>query len=371
MPANLWDMCRGCSHRQDYEPEISWEMWEGSDYLQKIWLNPGLPIRKDNATSHVQALQATLPLPGPLLGIYSFPQEGYFEITVLAEGREYNADYASTGSFTDSEHVKLISKHFLSGKHLVSELTTNYPNQRFEKVAEQNDHKRQERNGLTPEKAIELNGFSKKQLSSGRDRLSPDQFQAMAIGLAAGGAPPFRLPGCDLGSVGFRTNGQVYLNGALHVEEEPKVPELKRSWGVVNTTVGCGFDPVARKVFFTVKGVRVYELTASSSEFGNPLYPIIAASYDVTVLANFGQVSFEYAPAEAHRVPDPSFRRPYSRSTKTGSVNEDSGDLFSMGRIDSHWLTGVESPCSDDLQHRHVYSEAESDLFEIVLDPRN
>lgn len=363
LPPNFWDLCTGCSLPRQFEPDISWEMGDGSDYLQKIRLNPGLLMKKESSVPPVQTLQTALPLPGPPLGPQSFPQEAYFEITILTEGREYNFD-ASHSSFTDNEHVKLISKHFLSGKHLSSELTTNYPNELFEIRGEQQS-KGSEKGAKAAEKTdnrhIEMGRLA------GR---SEDQLQAIAVGLAAGGAPPFRLPGCDAGSVGFHSSGRVYLNGALHIEQEPKIPCLKRAWSIVNTTVGCGFDPAAKTVFFTVNGEQVCELTASSAEFGNPLFPTIAANYDVTVLSNFGQSPFEYAPANAHRVPDPCFKRPFSTSLKA-SVNEDSGDLFSMGRIDSHWLTDIVSPTSEELQHRHMFSEAESDLFEIVLDSRN
>ena len=42
-----------------------------------------------------------------------------------------------------------------------------------------------------------------------------DGLQIAALGLAAGGAPPFRLPGHDAGSVGFHSNGRIYLNGKM------------------------------------------------------------------------------------------------------------------------------------------------------------
>ena len=136
----------------------------------------------------------------------------------------------------------------------------------------------------------------------------------------------------------------------------------------MKSTVGCGFDPLSRKVFFTVDGEKVYELTADNNEFGKPLYPIVASNYDVTLLVNFGQIAFEYALANTQRVSIPYLHRPFSRSMRNGSMNEDSGDLFSMGRIDSQWLSEVGSSDGDEMQHRQVLSEAESDLFEIVLE---
>ncbi|KAI5075062.1 hypothetical protein GOP47_0011023 [Adiantum capillus-veneris] len=362
-PVNFWDMCTSCSHKHDYEPDITWEVGSGSEYMQKLWLNPGLVPRKESYVVLVQALQAALPLPGPPLGSLSFPQEGYYEITVLAEG----SAEAPRSSFAENEHVKLMSKHLLSGKHLGSEVPTN---ETLDGSGKQQLTKEMSKSFKLAETFQNLSSHIEFSKFSSKENHLVESLQSIAIGLAAGGAPPFRLPGFDCGSVGFHSNGHIYLNGALHVEQEPRVPAMSRSWGAVKTTVGCGFDPLAKKVYFTADGAHVYDLLASSIEFGYPLFPIVAANYDVKLLINFGQSPFEYAPANSHRVSDPCFRRPNSRSAKNGFVNEDSGDLFSMGRIDSQWFTGVQSPTSEDLQHRHVFSEADSDLFEIVLDPR-
>lgn len=365
VPANFWDMCTSGSHKHEFEPNIAWEMGNGSEYMQKLWLNPGMVSKKENP---IQALQAALPLPGPPLGSRSFPQEGYFEVTILAEGREYNAE-ASQSSLAEIDHGKLISKRLLSGKNLDSEVPSSFSDhidESGEQILTKDTSKSSKLGDAFHNLAshVEFSKFSVKETPVG------DNLQAIAVGLAAGGAPPFRLPGCDVGSVGFHSNGRVYLNGVPRTEQEPKISATKRFWDVVKTTVGCGFDPHLKKIFFTVDGECVHELVASSSEFGNPLYPTVAANYDVTLLINFGQSPFEYAVANAHRVSDPCFRRPYSRSLKNGVTIEDSGDLFSMGRIDSQWFTGIQSPGSEDVQHRHVLSEAESDLFEIVLDSR-
>lgn len=366
---NFWDMCTPCAHKHECEPKIAWEMGSGSDYMQRLWMNPGRVPRKENTMALVQALQAALPLPGPPLGSRSFPQEGYFEVTILAEGCEYNAE-GSHNSLVESNDAKLISKRLLAGKNLDSELLSSFSTQ----VEESGEHISSKETGKSSKLGQSLHNltshveFSK---FSGKETSSQDNLQIIAVGVAAGGAPPFRLPGFDIGSAGFHSSGRVFINGALHAEQEAKVSASKRSWGMVNTTVGCGFDPHLKKIFFTVDGQCVYELVTSSSEFGKPLYPTVAANYDVTVLINFGQSPFEYALANADRVLDPCFRRPYSRSSKSnGSMIEDSGDLFSMGRVDSQWCMGISSPGSEDLQHRHVLSEAESDLFEIVLDSR-
>ena len=147
----------------------------------------------------------------------------------------------------------------------------------------------------------------------------------------------------------------VFLVGA------PKLPAIKPLWNVVNTTIGCGFDPTAKSVFFTLNGELVHEFNALGTEFGHPLFPTVAANYNVTLLVNFGQCSFAYAHANSLRIPDPGFRQ---RSAKNVFMIEDSGDLFSMGRIDSRWFEVRFSSMGGS----HPLDAAESDLFEIVLD---
>lgn len=115
----------------------------------------------------------------------------------------------------------------------------------------------------------------------------------------------------------------------------------------------------------------VREVYCSTEEFATPLYPILAANSDITVLINFGQSVFEYTQANLHRTPNPCFVGPMASSPIIGL--DDSKELFSMGRIDAHWLDrstkrsaqyfgSVNRGMSD-------YDESsEGDLFEIVLD---
>ncbi|MCO5578562.1 hypothetical protein L7F22_032406, partial [Adiantum nelumboides] len=146
--------------------------------------------------------------------------------------------------------------------------------------------------------------------------------------------------------------------------KEQKKPEdwQRRIWDPATAAsmpviVGCGFDPAARRLFFTLNGEMMEEITLPSvtdiSQDGatgqgaatgldsmmefttSPLFPTIGANYSVTLTANFGQAAFAYAAANVQRVPDPCFRRP-AQGGKGGG--EDSADLFSMGRIDSEWL---------------------------------
>ena len=77
-----------------------------------------------------------------------------------------------------------------------------------------------------------------------------------------------------------------------------------------------------------------------------------------------------YALANAQRVADPCFKRPLFPSPiqLPGALYEDSGDLFSMGKLDAQWLANVGCSNSHDSQHKIPPSEGESEFFEIVLD---
>lgn len=144
-----------------------------------------------------------------------------------------------------------------------------------------------------------------------------------------------------------------------------------RPWGAAKTTVGCGFDPRHKRVYFTLNGELVHEAVLRSADFSNPLYPTIASNYDVTVLVNLGQRTFEYVPANVTRVANPCCRILQARPLKSTSFFDDdiAADLFSMGTFDAHWLAELEyANTQEQLQHHYGHSEAESDLFEIVLD---
>ncbi|KAL7127503.1 hypothetical protein ABFS83_14G257400 [Erythranthe nasuta] len=72
--------------------ETGWEVCEGSsDYMQKVRLNPGLKkIVTRVSNSSLSVIRAALPLPGPRLDNSSFPQEAYFELTIL-QGKQNEA----------------------------------------------------------------------------------------------------------------------------------------------------------------------------------------------------------------------------------------------------------------------------------------
>lgn len=136
--------------------------------------------------------------------------------------------------------------------------------------------------------------------------------------------------------------------------------------------IGCGYDPLQKRVFFTVDSELVHEIYCKTEEFGTPLYPTLAANSDIMVLVNFGQCVFQYAPANLQRTPNPCFIGPLGNSPALGY--EDSKELFSMGRIDSQWLNrsttrGFMLHNASNHKGGVDYDEvSEGDLFEIMLD---
>lgn len=196
---------RDRGNRGSEEVEISWEVCQGSaDFLQKVRLNSGLkkinkiPCTNFNSASAMAAksvIRTALPLPGPPLGNSAFPQEAYFEITVLpSEDDDYYLDTvgsAGTGRVRrgrlEGEKAKLIQQDFNakinSPDSLVQVVTTSNGNKKLEdlKIAGKDDGK----GGAT----------------------------VLSLGLSAGGSLPLKLPGTYPGSIGFNSNGSVNLDG--------------------------------------------------------------------------------------------------------------------------------------------------------------
>lgn len=154
----------------------------------------------------------------------------------------------------------------------------------------------------------------------------------------------------------------------------------KSSWAGVDKVVGCGFEPARRKVFFTVDGQLVHAVSCNAEAFSSPLYPVLASSFDVMALVNLGQGKFRYAPANARRTANPCFVPAASpvdasavRSGSMGLDFDDSGELFSMGRVDSGWMETLRAIKSrkESVAGSGAASvgdpEGESDLFEIPL----
>ncbi|KAI3684686.1 hypothetical protein L6452_33911 [Arctium lappa] len=342
--------------------EIGWEVCQGSaDFMQKIRLNSGLQkIITTNTSSMAAAsvIKSALPLPGPALGNTSaFPQEAFFEITILSTYEDeigINSNGKSRVNKGDVEKIKLIQEN-PAGEKASSESLVH--------VTSSNS------NGLNTRgvfaKIEELKGRNGgKDIVEGKMEMSI----VLSVGLAGGGSLPLKIPGSYPGSVGFNSDGSVFLEGVkLTTELESESDE----WGRAEKVIGCGYNPSQKKVFFTVDSKLVREIHCTTEEFTTPLYPTLAANSDVTVLVNFGQSVFKYTQANLHRTPNPCFIGPMASSPIIGF--EDSKELFSMGRIDAHWLDrstkrstqyfgSVNRGMSD-------YDESsEGDLFEIVLD---
>lgn len=325
--------------------------------MQKIRLNSGLHKIVTTTSSSMAAasvIKSALPLPGPALGNSSpFPQEAYFEITILST-YEDEIEITSNGKVRankgDGEKIKLIQEN-PAGEKASSESLIH--------VTSSNSNGTYTRGVLAKiEELKDRNGG--KDIVEGKTEMGI----VLSVGLAGGGSLPLKLPGSYPGSVGFNSDGSVYLEGV-------KLATELEEWGRSEKVIGCGYNPSQKKVFFTVDSKLVREVHCTTEEFATPLYPTLAANSDVTVLVNFGQSVFKYTEANLQRTPNPCFMGALASSPIIGF--EDSRELFSMGRIDAHWLDrstkrstqyfgSVNRGMSD-------YDESsEGDLFEIVLD---
>ncbi|PON65035.1 SPRY domain containing protein [Parasponia andersonii] len=342
--SRLLGLCPVGELKREAEPETSWEICqESADFMQKIRLNPGLKkaLNAGNNPSMAAAslIRTALPLPGPPLGNSSFPQEAYFEITILFCRSGDENQSSINGKVKEGEKTKLIRENSnakANSESLVHVTSSN----RVNKIEE-----------------LKLGG---------RDDGKSDAVM-LSVGLTAGGSLPLKLPGSYSGSIGFNSDGSVYVDGIkLAFESE------KAEWGRVDKVIGCGFDPRQKKVFFTVDSEMIHLIHCKSEEFGAPLYPTLAANGDVLVLVNFGQSVFKYGPANAQRTPNPCFVGPVVNSPAAIGY-DDSKELFSMGRIDSQWLNrsttrgGSQNPGNPN-RASDFDEESEADLFEIVLD---
>ncbi|ONI33552.1 hypothetical protein PRUPE_1G431800 [Prunus persica] len=344
--SRLLGLCAvGDQRIRETEPEISWEVCQGSaDFMQKIRLNSGLKkvlnLGSSNSTAAASVIRTALPLPGPALGNNSFPQETYFEITILySRGDELSE---SNGKVKEGEKTKLIqeTKEENPGSDSLVHVTSSQRISRIEEL----------------------------KLSVKEDHHNHGKGEAilLSVGLTVGGSLPLKLPGSYPGSIGFGSNGSVHLDGIKLVFESEKA-----TWGRIDKVIGCGFDPRQKKVYFTVESELVHVIHCKSEEFSTPLYPTLAANTDMTVLVNLGQSVFKYAPANAQRTPNPCFVGPLVRSS-AAAFYEDSMELFSMERIDSQWLNrcttkGSQNPSA--ANHELEFDEeSEADLFEIVLE---
>nr|GLL18257.1 uncharacterized protein LOC109149121 [Ipomoea trifida] len=327
------------------EVEISWEVSQGSpEFMQKI------QFRRDSGNSKkiksaplmddaLAMVKTGLPLPGPPLGNSSFPQDAYFEITILPfDDHELMGKMKEDHHKSEGEKIKLIGNQFNAKTS----------------------------NSLS---LVHVAGSHLQELSADGKETKRSDFVALSIGLAAaacgggGGAVPFKLPGNYPGSIGFNSNASVFLDGMELVHDSET-----EEWGKPEKVIGCGYNPAQKKVFFTVDSQLVYEIHCKSEEFGSPLYPIIAANADINVLVNIGQSAFKYAPANLQRTPNPCFISHLPTNSPLLGY-EDSKELFSMGRIDSEWLNAKSNTTTvNSLKQLEYDLESEGDLFEIILD---
>lgn len=356
----LWGTCPLCDAgtSRDMAEAAAWELPMGSsERMQAVRLDPAAaaassrkwlpgsnpsPLRGDADAGNPNALclaRMSLPLPGPPLAGAPFPQDAYFEITIIylnTKRPEWSASRASRrgrdGS-SESDRVKLVS---------------------FAPAA---------KNPVQENRAVK------------DDEQDKRRHLVMSLGLATASAAPQRpsLAGTYASSIGFHSDGAVYLDGMKLVYESDK-----SSWAGVDKVVGCGFEPAKRKVFFTVDGQLVHAVSCNAEAFSSPLYPVLASSFDVMALVNLGQGKFRYAPANARRTANPCFVRAASTVDARGSGSmgldfDDSGELFSVGRVDSGWLETAKTSRSrkESVGGSGAASvgdpEAESDLFEIPL----
>ncbi|KAL7117015.1 hypothetical protein ACP275_03G044400 [Erythranthe tilingii] len=327
--------------------EIGWEVCEGSaDFMQKIRLNA--PNGGSTAGPAVSAVRAGLPLPGPNLGNASFPQEAYFEVTILSSS-ENAYDRDELGKL-EGDRIKLVGEDF-NAKNSSSGDSLGHV---------KSSHS--QRSSTRIEEAVSK--IAKKQGVR-------NEGVSLCVGLVGGGGPfPVRFPGSFPGSIGFNSSGSVYLDGTKLVPKS----ETNEWGGKTENVIGCGYNPSQKKVFFTVNSQLAHEISCSTHEFASPMYPTIAASNatDIAVLINLGQSPFRFAPANLSRTRNPCFiGGPFSNSPAL-SYEEDSRELFSMGRIDSHWQQRSANRSNNNtvnsIRDIEYDQESEGDLFEIVLD---
>ncbi|KAJ7958187.1 Concanavalin A-like lectin/glucanase domain containing protein [Quillaja saponaria] len=337
--STLLGLCTVGDRGRETVAEISWELCQGSsDFLQKIRLNPGLKrVNVSNSYLGVASvIRTALPLPGPPLGNCPFPQEAYFEITIMCSRGD---DCESVRKMREGEMTKLFQENSNAKANSEASVHVN-SNNKVNKIEE-----------------LKLDG---KDWGKGESVM-------FSLGLTAGGSLPRKTPGSYPGSIGFNSDGSLYLDGIKHVFESEN-----SEWGRTAKVIGCGFDPRQKKVFFTLDSQLVHVIHCISEEFGAPLYPTLGSNIDILVLVNFGQNMFKYAPANTHRTPNPCFIGPLVNPPTVALGYEDSKELFSMGRIDSLWLNSSTAKGS----HNHGSNnrsvdfddESETDLFEIVLD---
>lgn len=183
---SLLGACVAGDHGDQNGVEIGWEVCEGSaDFMQKIRLNPNVKKVVASSGSSMAAaavIRTALPLPGPNLGNSSFPQEAYFEITILScneKARDELGSREKKGRW-EGDKIKLIDEDF-NAKNSPELLSSH--SQRRSKIEEM--------------------------------KMGKNEAVLVSVGLTGGNPLPFRIPGTFPASIGFNSTGSVYLDGNL------------------------------------------------------------------------------------------------------------------------------------------------------------
>ncbi|CAL9231955.1 unnamed protein product [Arabidopsis halleri] len=152
---------------------ITWEVSNGSvDFTQTIKFNQSFK-ETVNAIKPLMVLRAALPLPGPQLVSSAFPQEAYFEITILEITQRRHGEGGDVScELVEGEKTKLFKSQ---GLKLVQ---------------------RREWDGGNEEAVLSL---------------------GLATGGSFGAAGETRLPGKFPASIGFQSNGAIYLDGTFMI----------------------------------------------------------------------------------------------------------------------------------------------------------
>lgn len=188
----LLGLCTVGDQRNETEAEISWEVCPGSvEYMQKIRFNSGLKrvSLSQPSTTATTVIRTALPLPGPSLGNnIAFPQEAYFEITILFS---HGDEKESVGKAKEGEKTKLIQENLNTkanySESLVHVTSSSHRFNKFEELKVD----------------IEESGKGSEAVK-------------LSLGLTAGGSLPSKVPGSYPGSIGFNSNGSVYLEGKFY-----------------------------------------------------------------------------------------------------------------------------------------------------------
>jgi hypothetical protein len=181
--------CAAGDHGKETEAEIIWEVFQGSvEFMQKMRFNSGLKrvSTSQPSTYAASVIRTSLPLPGPSLGNNSaFPQEAYFEITIL---NSHSVDDGSVGKVKEGEKTKLIQDN--SNAKVTSESLIHVASSHKINMVEE--------------------------LNMDMEESSKDEAVKLSLGLTTGGSPPSKFPGSYPGSIGFNSNGSVHLDGKFY-----------------------------------------------------------------------------------------------------------------------------------------------------------